>query len=61
MKKDLMQSAIKWVMNTMVDIDKIADHYGFRGEDRKKLIKVGTKLREERNKLWETKSQSSPE
>lgn len=57
MDKKTLRAVTGWILNTNVDIDKIADHYGIRKDDKESLRKYAAKLREERNKQWEKEAQ----
>jgi len=56
-KKELLRSAMKWAINTTVDADKIAAHFGL---NKAKFRKLAAKIREERDKVW-FPQQLSPE
>ncbi len=50
--KDLARDALKWVRNTTVSVDKIASHFGYTGEGKKKFISIAQDMRKEQwNKL----------
>jgi len=44
-KKEKVQSALKWLHNTTVEPEKIADYLGFRGDYRARFLKFGRKYR----------------
>jgi len=53
MNKDLLGRAKKWILNTNVDTDKIADFIGIDSSGKNALREIGKKIREKRDVKWE--------
>lgn len=45
MTKEQAITIIKWIANTTIQAEKIYDHFGIKGQDRKKINNIISKIR----------------